>query len=100
MTSGAAARSREQMPLLARFPRLARRTPVVSLSAGPSPVASLGRLSDSLAGTDVWLKNDGLYGTTYGGNGTTTFALPDLRSVAPNGLTYKICDQGIFPSLR
>ncbi len=68
MTSGAAARSREQMPLLARFPRLARRTPVVSLSAGPSPVASLGRLSDSLAGTDVWLKNDGLYGTTYGGN--------------------------------
>ncbi len=41
-----------------------------------------------------------LIGTTYGGNGTTTFALPDLRSVAPNGLTYTICDQGIFPSLR
>ena len=39
-----------------------------------------------------------LLGTTYGGNGTTTFALPDLRSVAPNGLTYSICMEGIFPS--
>lgn len=26
-----------------------------------------------------------LYGTTYGGNGTTNFALPDLRGRAPNG---------------
>ena len=26
-----------------------------------------------------------LLGTTYGGNGTTTFALPDLRSRLPNG---------------
>jgi len=39
-----------------------------------------------------------LLGTTYGGNGQTTFALPDLRAVAPNGLTYSICMQGIFPS--
>jgi D-cysteine desulfhydrase len=42
--------------------------PVVSLSSGPSPVARLGRLSDALGGPDVWLKNDGLYGTIYGGN--------------------------------
>ncbi|MBK8324049.1 MAG: tail fiber protein [Betaproteobacteria bacterium] len=41
-----------------------------------------------------------LIGTTYGGNGTTNFALPDLRGAAPNGLTYTICDLGIFPSLR
>jgi len=41
-----------------------------------------------------------LLGTTYGGDGITTFALPDLRSVAPNGLTYSICDLGIFPSIR
>lgn len=41
-----------------------------------------------------------LMGTTYGGDGIQTFALPDLRSVAPNGLTYSICDQGIFPSIR
>ncbi len=68
MTSGAAAGSREQLPLLVRFPRLAKRTPIVPLSAGPSPVARLGRLSDSLGLPDVWLKNDGLYGTIYGGN--------------------------------
>jgi hypothetical protein len=41
-----------------------------------------------------------LLGTTYGGNGTTTFALPDLRGLAPNNMTYSICDQGIFPSRR
>lgn len=41
-----------------------------------------------------------LIGTLYGGNGQTTFALPDLRAAAPNGTTYTICDQGIFPSLR
>jgi microcystin-dependent protein len=29
-----------------------------------------------------------------------TFALPDLRTMAPNGLTYTICDQGIYPSIR
>ena len=41
-----------------------------------------------------------LFGTTYGGDGRTTFALPDLRGVAPNGLTYSICDLGVFPSAR
>ena len=40
-----------------------------------------------------------LLGTTYGGNGTTTFALPDLRTAAPNGLTYSICTTGIYPSI-
>lgn len=44
-----------------------------------------------------------LLGTTYGGNGTTTFALPDLRNVAPksaNGesLSYLICTSGLFPT--
>ncbi len=39
-----------------------------------------------------------LLGTQFGGNGTTTFALPDLRSVAPNGLTYTICHEGLYPS--
>jgi hypothetical protein len=41
-----------------------------------------------------------LLGTQYGGNGVTTFALPDLRAAAPNGLTYSICDQGVYPSRR
>ncbi len=39
-----------------------------------------------------------LLDTLYGGNGTTDFALPDLRPYAPNGLTYSICIQGIYPA--
>jgi hypothetical protein len=39
-----------------------------------------------------------LLGTTYGGNGTTTFALPDMRAVTPNHMTYSICIFGVFPS--
>ena len=38
-----------------------------------------------------------LLGTTYGGNGST-FNLPDLRSAAPNGLTYVICTVGTYPT--
>jgi hypothetical protein len=39
-----------------------------------------------------------LLGTTYGGDGRTTFALPNLAAAAPNGLTYSICMEGIYPS--
>ncbi len=39
-----------------------------------------------------------LYGTTYGGNGATTFQLPNLTSVTPNGMTYYVCSVGVFPS--
>ena len=39
-----------------------------------------------------------LLGTTYGGDGITTFALPDMRSITPNNMTYSICVAGIFPS--
>jgi hypothetical protein len=40
-----------------------------------------------------------LLGTRYGGNGETTFALPDLRGAEPNGAgttapNYAICTQG------
>ncbi|MDP3894638.1 phage tail protein [Nocardioides sp.] len=38
-----------------------------------------------------------LIGWTYGGNGVTTFRLPDLRDAAPDNMTYTICTQGIFP---
>jgi hypothetical protein len=38
-----------------------------------------------------------LYGTRYGGNGKTTFAVPNLKSAAPNGLTYVVCTSGVFP---
>jgi len=39
-----------------------------------------------------------LLGTTYGGNGQTTFALPDLRGLAPNHMTYSICINGVYPA--
>jgi microcystin-dependent protein len=43
-----------------------------------------------------------LLGTTCGGNGDTTFALPDLRGAEPNGAetkvpNYAICTVGVFP---
>jgi hypothetical protein len=40
-----------------------------------------------------------LLGTLYGGDGVTTFALPDMRPYAPNGTTYLICTSGVFPSI-
>lgn len=44
-----------------------------------------------------------LMGTRYGGDGITTFALPDLRDAAPRSrygaaLNYVICTEGLFPS--
>jgi Phage Tail Collar Domain/Collagen triple helix repeat (20 copies) len=39
-----------------------------------------------------------LLGTLYGGDGVTTFALPNLGAAAPNGLTYSICTEGVFPA--
>jgi Phage Tail Collar Domain len=38
-----------------------------------------------------------LIGTHYGGDGQSTFALPDLRSAAPNNTQYLICVAGVFP---
>ncbi|MFZ0394215.1 MAG: tail fiber protein [Terracidiphilus sp.] len=39
-----------------------------------------------------------LLGADFGGNGTTDFALPDLRKLAPPGLYWSICVYGIYPS--
>jgi hypothetical protein len=38
-----------------------------------------------------------ILGTTYGGNGVTTFALPNLEDLGPGGTSYVICISGIFP---
>ena len=38
-----------------------------------------------------------LIGINFGGDGITTFGLPDLRAFAPQGLQYSICVNGIFP---
>ena len=39
-----------------------------------------------------------LIGTQFGGDGKTTFALPDLRPFAPQLLQYSICVEGNFPA--
>jgi microcystin-dependent protein len=40
-----------------------------------------------------------LLGTTYGGDGSTTFALPNLKGKEPiPGLIYCICVEGLYPS--
>lgn len=39
-----------------------------------------------------------LLGNTFGGDGTSTFALPDLRGQAPKGLHYFIAVNGTWPS--
>jgi hypothetical protein len=38
-----------------------------------------------------------LLGTHYGGDGISTFAVPDLRAAAPNNTAYLICVLGVFP---
>ena len=39
-----------------------------------------------------------LFGTRYGGNGTTTFGVPNLKKAAPIGLSYSICEfNSVFP---
>jgi hypothetical protein len=39
-----------------------------------------------------------LLGTRFGGNGTSTFAVPNLSAITPAGLYYSICYSGVFPS--
>lgn len=40
-----------------------------------------------------------LLGTTYGGDGQTDFALPNLNAAALQpGLSYIICMNGVYPS--
>lgn len=39
-----------------------------------------------------------LIGTLFGGDGKSTFALPDLRPFAPQLLQFSICVEGNFPS--
>ena len=39
-----------------------------------------------------------LLGITYGGDGKTTFGLPDYRGLAPEGMQYCIALQGLYPN--
>ena len=38
-----------------------------------------------------------LIGTTFGSNSSSTFNLPNLRSITPPGMMYAICTQGLWP---
>jgi hypothetical protein len=61
--------------------------------SGPDTMQAKGQLLSISSYTALF----SLLGTEYGGNGTSTFRLPDLRDAAPNGLTYSICATGLFP---
>lgn len=71
----------------------------ILLSAGPTIALGLpanGQLLPIQPNTALF----SVLGTTYGGNGTTNFALPDLRAITPNHMNYSVCDLGVFPSRR
>ena len=67
---------------------------VNSYGGGGAAMPADGRLLPINTYTAVF----SLLGTNFGGNGTSNFALPDLRSFAPKGLQFSICVEGIFPS--
>ena len=54
--------------LYRRFPSLRETLPWLPLGERPTPVRMLGELSGSGEGPPVWLKDDGVFGTAWGGN--------------------------------
>jgi microcystin-dependent protein len=61
---------------------------------GANMIPANGQLLSISSFTALW----SLYGTRYGGNGTSTFGVPNLKSAAPNGLSYAICvSNAVFP---
>jgi microcystin-dependent protein len=70
---------------------------ILSVNGYGGPTGALpadGRLLPINGNTAVF----SLVGTTFGGDGTTNFALPDLRAFAPKGMQYSICVTAIFPA--
>ena len=55
-------------------------------------------LQNCVDGSDLGERQVRAFDSSYGGDGITSFALPDLRSVTPNGMTHVICVAGVFPS--
>lgn len=59
------------------------------------------RCDGSLLQLEQWQALYSLLGTTYGGDGTTTFALPNLAALESQGggsVSYYICVMGSFPT--
>ncbi len=80
-----------QCPLYSRYPELEERLPRLTLGQGFSPVRRLSALEEHLGRSGLWLKNDGLLGTVYGGNKVRKleFVLADvLRRGASTILTF------------
>ncbi|HET9476678.1 MAG TPA: pyridoxal-phosphate dependent enzyme [Dehalococcoidia bacterium] len=73
-------------PLFERYPALTQTLPRVTLSDGPSPVSRLEAISRG-SGQEVWIKNDGLYGTLYGGNKPRKLELVLPRAMATGART-------------
>ncbi len=71
----------------------------VHLFAGPMPTTFLpadGRLLPISQNTTLFVA----LLTTFGGDGKTTFALPNLKAVTPNNLAYGVCVYGTFLGSR
>ncbi|QAV70466.1 hypothetical protein ESZ53_08435 [Salinibacterium sp. UTAS2018] len=70
-----------------------------TLSLTASSYAGEGIVAD---GRELSIANNtalfSLLGTTYGGNGRTTFNIPDMSAVTPNNMTWTLCHLGVFPS--
>jgi hypothetical protein len=56
-------------------------------------IAANGQLLELSQSDDLFA----LLGTTYGGDGKVTFAVPDLRAITPDHMTYSICTHGVWP---
>lgn len=67
---------------------------VNSYGGGGAAMPADGRLLPITNNTALF----SVLGVNFGGDGTTNFALPDMRAFAPKGMQYSICVQGIFPS--
>jgi D-cysteine desulfhydrase len=81
----------EAFPLYTQFPQLRSSLPRVPLFGEPTPVSPLARLGARVGQGSLWVKNDGLRGTLYGGNKTRKleFILADaLAKRAQTILTF------------
>jgi microcystin-dependent protein len=61
---------------------------------GQDSLPADGRILDISGHTAIF----SLLSNNFGGDGITTFALPDLRPFTPKGLQYSICVEGIYPT--
>jgi microcystin-dependent protein len=83
---------------MSRFRTLLRQQSVACSSSPPPSVDGVfaaGQTPAISTNTPLFA----LLGTRYGGNGATTFRLPDLRDLASRGTAYAICTEGSSPAV-